>query len=92
MSVCAELTAGSPIPTTAPATRQSRILQLEEHSVHGGLGSAGAEVLAQSPIPAKLSILGMRDFGESGDLGELLEKYGFDAGTIAKKAKEMLGK
>jgi transketolase len=67
-------------------------MTVEEHSVHGGLGSAVAEVLAQSPIPAKLSILGMRDFGESGDLGELLEKYGFDAGTIAKKAKEMLGK
>lgn len=74
------------------ARRTGMIMTVEEHSVHGGLGSAVAEVLAQSPIPAKLSILGMRDFGESGDLGELLEKYGFDAGTIAKKAKEMLGK
>ncbi len=48
----------------------------EEHQVHGGLGSAVAEVLAKNyPIP--IEFVGMKDtFGCSGEPEELLEKFG----------------
>lgn len=61
------------------------IVTVEEHQVHGGLGSAVAEVLSQEyPVPIK--IIGMPDcFGESGTPAELLQKYGLNADAIAHK-------
>jgi transketolase len=54
----------------------------EEHNVLGGLGSAVAEVLSESyPIPVKR--VGVTDtFGESGEAGELMTKYGLTADKI----------
>lgn len=73
------------------AKRTGAILTVEEHSVRGGLGSAVAEVLAQE-CPAPLSMLGCTDFAESGDLDQLMEKYGFCAANIAARAKEVMKK
>lgn len=75
----------------ACAKNTGAILTVEEHSVHGGLGGAVAEVLA-GEYPAPLSILGSTEFAESGDLDKLMEKYGFGAENIAARAKEVMRK
>ena len=60
------------------------IVTAEEHSVIGGLGSAVAEVTAQS-CPTKLAFVGQNDtFGESGKPDELLAKYGMTEEDIIK--------
>lgn len=64
------------------------ILTVEEHSVWGGLGSAVTEVTSAG-CPVLVDILGMETFAESGDLNALTEKYGFSAGSIAKRAKAL---
>lgn len=71
------------------AKKTGAILTVEEHSVRGGLGSAVAEVLGKEN-PTPLSILGMEDFAESGDLEELLKKYGYSPENIADRAKEVM--
>lgn len=59
------------------AKKVHHIVTAEEHQIHGGMGSAVAEVLAKH-APTKMSFIGMRDrFGESGDPNELLEHFGF---------------
>lgn len=72
------------------AQETGAIITAEEHQVTGGLGSAVAEVLAQScPVPMKF--IGMPDrFGESGQPGELMKKYGLTSGAIMEALREML--
>ncbi len=73
------------------AARQTGgIVTAEEHQVHGGLGSAVAEVLVQQhPVPVKM--IGMPDrFGESGNPEELMDKYGLRAKNISEAALSLL--
>lgn len=59
----------------------------EDHNIHGGLGSAVAEVLAQTR-PCPIEFVGVRDtFGESGEPDELAEKYGLTAPHIVEAAR-----
>ena len=65
------------------------VLTAEEHQVNGGLGTAVAQVLAQN-CPVPMDLVGLNDeFGQSGTAGELLEFYGLDAKSIAKRAKDL---
>lgn len=59
---------------------------VEEHQIIGGLHGAISELAAQEhPIP--IEPVGMPNtFGESGEPGELLAKYGMTAGDIVKAA------
>ncbi|MEW5845764.1 MAG: transketolase C-terminal domain-containing protein [Bacteroidota bacterium] len=68
------------------------VVTVEEHQVHGGLGSAVAEVLSQEyPVPMK--IIGMPDcFGESGTPAELLQKYGLNADAIAQRVFQVVNR
>ena len=60
-----------------------RAYALEEHSIIGGLFSAIAEVKAQSDITTSLIPIGVNDnFGESGKMKDVLEKYGLTASHI----------
>jgi len=64
----------------------------ENHSIHGGLGSAVAEVLSEE-CPAQLGFIGAKDrFGEVGRLAYLLEKFEMDAGSITRKALRVMEK
>ncbi len=58
------------------------VVTVEEHQVHGGLGGAIAELLAQkNPLP--MSFIGMQDqFGQSGTPTELIEHYGMGVSSI----------
>ena len=62
----------------------------EDHNIHGGLGSAVAEELAQI-YPAPIEYVGVNDvFGQSGEPDELAEYYGIDAEHIVKAAKDVI--
>jgi transketolase len=77
--------------TVIRAARETgRILVVEEHLAHGGLGSVVAMCLAGShPVPMRFVNLGDR-FAESGAPGELLEKYGLTAKHVTELARELL--
>ena len=74
----------------ASAAKTGRVVTCEEHSVNGGLGSIVASALARRH-PCPMRMVGTQDvFGTSGELGELLVKYGCDADAIAAAATELL--
>lgn len=77
--------------TVLAAARETRlIITAEEHQVAGGLGSAVAEVVAQSESKTRLHIMGMQDkFGESGSSEQLLQKYGLDAAAITRTVTQL---
>jgi transketolase len=64
------------------ASRTRRVVTLEDHQIHGGLGSTVAEVLSEI-LPTPLCRLGLRDtFAESGEYRSLLHKYHLDAEAV----------
>lgn len=66
------------------AKKTGKVVTIEEHSVIGGLGSAVADVLAETNA-AILKKIGVQDvFGESGTASQLLHKFGLDAESIKK--------
>ncbi|MEM3158763.1 MAG: transketolase family protein [Nitrososphaerales archaeon] len=74
------------------ARETGAVVTAEEHNIHGGLGSAVAEVLVENyPIPMRM--VAVRDtFGESGEHEELLKKYGLTANDIARAVQELVEK
>ncbi len=72
------------------ARETGAMVTVEEHTVLGGLGSAIAEVVAQThPVPIKM--VGVKDrFGVSGDPEELFEHFGLTPKDIVIAAKEAL--
>jgi transketolase len=72
------------------AKKTGKAITLEEHQIHGGFGSAVAEVIIQNH-PVKMKIIGMPDsFGESGNPKELLEKYHLDQKSILQNCLNFL--
>jgi len=68
------------------ARKCGRVVTAEEHNILGGMGSAVAEVLGEGH-PTPMTRVGVLDtFGESGDPGELLKKYGLTAANIEQAA------
>jgi transketolase len=63
------------------------VVTVEEHQIHGGMGSRVAEILAQRhPVP--IEFVGVDDrFGQSGDPAELIEYYGMGASSIKDAAR-----
>lgn len=81
------------IPTIKPldtkivlqaAEETGAVVTVEEHQKAGGLGSAISELISQNfPVPIK--IIGVDDkFGQSGEVGELWNKYGLTKEEIIK--------
>ena len=73
------------------ARKCGRVVTAEEHNVMGGMGSAVAEILGERyPVPMRR--VGVMDtFGESGEAGELLRKYGLTAADIEQAALGLNG-
>ena len=66
------------------------VVTAEEHQIHGGLGSAVAEVLVRScPVPMEFVAVDDR-FGQSGKTAELMSAFGLTAGHIVSAAKKVL--
>ena len=73
------------------AKETKAIVTAEDHQIIGGLGSAVAEVLAESDFKVKFSRIGMENsFAESGKPNDLFEKYGFTAKHFVKRIKSLL--
>lgn len=72
------------------ARETGAIVTAEEHSVIGGLGSAVAELLAEThPVPIKR--VGIHDrFGTSGKAEELLKYFGLTPVDLVEAAKEIM--
>ena len=72
------------------AMETGAIVTAEDHQIHGGLGGAVAEVLAQSH-PTPQEFVAVRDtFGESGKGDELMKKYGIAKDDIVAAVKRVL--
>jgi transketolase len=72
------------------AQKTGRVITAEEHNVVGGMGSATAEVLGERH-PTAMRMVGVMDtFGESGEAGELLKKYGLTASNIEQAASNLV--
>ncbi|HXK49485.1 MAG TPA: transketolase C-terminal domain-containing protein [Clostridiales bacterium] len=68
--------------------KTGKLIVVDEHQIHGGLGSAVFEALALENIQYKAGIIAVNDtFLTSGHPGELMEKYGFSSDSIVEKIK-----
>ncbi|MGQ9703950.1 MAG: transketolase family protein [Actinomycetota bacterium] len=69
------------------AARTGKVVTCEEHTVHGGVGGAVAELLAEE-MPLPMRMVGIRDrFGVSGSAEELVEHFGLGSRHIAEAAR-----
>jgi transketolase len=73
------------------AAKTGRVVTVEDHSIHGGLGSAVAELLGER-LPTPIKRVGVTTFGESGDMKGLYAKHGLDAGGIARTVLKFLNR
>ena len=71
------------------ARKTKAVVTIEEHNIHGGMGSAIAETLMKTKIP--IVPIGIQDrFGQSArSYEELLEEYGLTEEAIYKAVKEV---
>lgn len=74
-------------------TETRRILTVEEHTVIGGLGSAVADVIAESGKGCAFTKVGLQDeFAEIGYPEDLYSHYKLDADGIIEKVRGIMGK
>lgn len=74
------------------AKKTGRIMVVEEHYGHGGLGTTISEICAENyPIPVKMHGL-PNEYVTSGTYDELLAYYGLDTTGIVREAMEFVGK
>ena len=72
------------------AQKTGKIVTCENHSIHNGLGSAVAEVIAETGN-AKLRRIGIKErFGQVGTLEFLMNEYELTAEHIYRAAMELL--
>ena len=76
--------------TLAQAAREcgGRIITVEDHYAHGGIGSAVLAALAEED--ARVRQLAVRGIARSGKPDELLDRFGISASHIAAAARAML--
>ena len=74
------------------AKKTGAIVTAEEHQMHGGLGSAVAEVVVKNhPVP--MTMVAVNDsFGESGSPDELLEAYHLKDVDIVEAVRDVIRK
>lgn len=74
------------------ALETGAIVTAEDHNIHGGLGGAVAEALAQTR-PCPMEFVGVRDtFGASGEPEELAHHFGISAPFIADAARRVIAR
>ena len=76
--------------TLAQAARAcgGRVLTVEDHYAHGGIGTAVLAALADEP--ASVRQLAVRGIARSGKSAELLDRFGISARRIVEAARELL--
>ena len=73
------------------ASKTGIVLTVEEHNIHGGMGSAIAELISGNQ-PCKVVRHGMTSFGTSGTAEELMAHFKLDALGIAARVRDVLNK
>lgn len=74
-------------------TETRRIITFEDHNIIGGLGSAVAEVIAESGKGCAFEKVGIPDeFAIVGYPEDLYSHYGLDANSIAAKVRQVMGR
>ena len=76
------------------AAATGRILTVEEHSLHGGIGSVVAETIAERGLLVRLRRLGIPEgqFAKTGPRAEIRRYYGLDAQGIEEAALGLAGR
>jgi transketolase len=74
------------------AEKTGALVTAENHNIINGLGSAVAEVLVENrPVP--MERVGVSDrFGEVGEQGFLMEKFGLTAAEICKASRRVIAR
>ena len=73
------------------AEETGKIITVEDHNITGGLGSAVAEVVAESGSGVAFRRMGLRGFSNGyGSYAEVKEMNGIGKGQILKEVKTML--
>ena len=67
---------------------QGRVLTVEDHYAHGGLGDAVLAALGSEGV--RVHLLAVREIPHSGKPDELLDRFGIGARAIVETAKRML--
>jgi transketolase len=77
----------------AAADRSGRVVTVEEHSLHGGLGSLVCEILAERGMGIPVRRLGIPEgtFAKAGPRADLRRFYGIDAAGVAAAVREAVG-
>lgn len=72
------------------ARKTGAVVTVENHNINNGLGSAVAEVLAET-YPVPMERVGIQDrFGQVGSVEYLKEQYGLTAENIAEKTRNVM--
>lgn len=76
----------------ASIEKTGRIITVEEHSLHGGLGSLVSEVMAKRNLKAKLISLGIPQgrFSKAGPRSQIRAYYKIDKDGIIETAKQLM--
>ena len=74
--------------------KTGRVITVEEHSLHGGLGSIVSEIIAEQALQAQFVMLGIPQgqFSKAGPRHEIQAYYKIDKNGIIETAKAMMGK
>ena len=81
-------------PAVEEALRSARrgVITIENHSIIGGLGSATAELMAETGTGTKLKRLGLQDVYAHGASREhLMGEYGIDALALLRAVEDLAG-
>jgi transketolase len=73
------------------AGHTGHVVTVEDHSIHGGLGSAVAELLGEV-MPTPMKRIAVTTFGESGDAKGLYARHGLDPEGIARTVRKFLAR
>lgn len=72
------------------AEKTGTVVSIEEHNMHGGVGSALAELFAKK-MPMPMEFIAVQDvFGQSGRPRELMKNYHLTAKDIVRAAKKVI--
>jgi transketolase len=73
------------------AQKTGAVVTVEDHNIHGGLGSAAAEALSENfPVPMKR--VGLDNFARSGGYMELINAIGIGKEGVRQAINEVLGR
>jgi transketolase len=75
------------------AGRVKCLVSAENHQINGGLGSAVAEILAETGVQCAFARAGIKDeFGEVGTQDYLVKRFGLGCETLAGQVKKLLSR